>query len=383
MVIRRNPWEYDDDLGVPGDEFEPPTDLGGGGGSGGVDDGTGGGDDGTGGGDGGTGGTGGGTGGTGGTGDQGTGDTTTDPNMPDPNEYYDAGPGYQGTGDVDLGPGVVPKAGEGPGAFKSSGTGTEPEMTEWGVTDEQTVAGQLEKNYDKDSPFMEKARLKAERRHQAQGGQNSLMAQKAGMMAAMDTAFKVSFADAATYARSAEFNAAMKNQFGLAEQRFIQNSLLSEQNYKQSVELQTQMIAGQLEGIRQEYLGKGKLMDKDIAAKFALMDKEFGQFFQKAAYTAQLKEFAEQSGYQRQVSIQGMISQGNFLLQGFDSVMQYANNPNFTPEQSAAAARSGLSWFRDTFDVGEAYWASVGAGPDRGGDFPNPPSPPWWDFTGG
>jgi hypothetical protein len=276
-------------------------------------------------------------------------------------------------GKVDIGGGNVPGAGEGPGAFESSGTGADPTASEWDVTEEQTVAGQLEKNYDKDSPFMQQAAEKAQRAHQAGGGQNSLMAAKAGQEAAMETAFKVSFADAATYARSAEFNAAMKNQFGLAEQRFIQNSLLSDQNYKQSVELQTQMIAGQLEGIRQEYLGKSQLMDK-----------EFEQFFSKATYEAQLKEFAEQSGYQRQVSIQGMISNGAFLTNGFQSVMEYANREGFTPEQSAAAIKSGMAFLREGFDINEAFWASVGAGPDRGGDFPDQPFAvgyDWWDMS--
>jgi len=298
-------------------------------------------------------------------------DTTAE----DTTSPFDTQGGVDGTvkGTVDVGSGTVPEAGEGPGAFKTSNTGNDPRPSTWDVTREQTVKGQLEDNYDRGSPFMEKAGLEAERKHLAGGGQNSLMAKKAGQSAAMDVAFKVSFADAATYARSAEFNAAMKNQFGLAEQRFIQNSLLSEQNYKQSVELQTQMIAGQLEGIRQEYLGKGMLMDK-----------EFDQFFSKATYEAQLKEFAEQSGYQRQVSIQGMISNGAFLTNGFQSVMEYANREGFTPEQSAAAVRSGMQFLREGFDINEAFWASVGAGPDSGGTFPEQPfgdSYEWWNFS--
>lgn len=295
--------------------------------------------------------------------------------------------GGGGSGVIDIGSGNVPEAGEGPGAFESSGTGNDPTPTEWDVTREQTVKGQLEDVYDRDSPFMERAAERTERRHLAGGGQNSLMARKAGQEAAMDTAFKVAFADAAIYGRSAEFNAAMKNQFGLAEQRFIQNSLLSDQNYKQSVELQTQMIAGQLEGIRMEYMGRGKLADKEFGFKNALLDKEFRQFFAKATYEAELKEYAEMTGFQRQVTLQGMISNGAFLVHGFDSVMQYANNPNFTPEQSAAAARSGMGFLREGFDINEAFWASVGAGGDTG-DVSMPEQPfggsyPWWDYSGG
>jgi hypothetical protein len=304
-------------------------------------------------------------------------ETPDQPDQPDtttPSTYDTRGRRTKVTGGtVDIGSGRVPEAGEGPDPFTTSGTGNAPEPSTWDVSREQTVKGQLEDNYDRNSPFMEKAAEETSRQHLAGGGQNSLMARKAGQAAAMDVAFKVSMADAATYARSAEFNAAMKNQFGLAEQRFIQNSLLSDQNYRQSIELQTQMIAGQLEGIRQEYLGKS-----------SLMDKEFEQFFSKATYEAQLKEFAEQSGYQRQVSIQGMISNGAFLINGFNSVMEYANREGFTPEQSAAAIRSGMQFVREGFDINEAFWASVGAGPDRGGDFPNQPfnvGYEWWDFS--
>lgn len=267
---------------------------------------------------------------------------------------------------------TTPKAGEGPGAIDSSGTGPD-DATPWEVTDEQTVAGQMDKNYDRNNPFMQKAAAKAERGWQAQGGQNSLMAQKAGQSAAMDVAFKMSFEDAKTYARSAEFNAAMKNQFGLAEQRFIQNSLLSEQNYGQAVELQTQMIAGQLEGIRAQYSGKSQLMDK-----------EFAQFFDKETFKAEIREYGEQTGYQRAVALNGIISRGKFLSDGFMAVMEYANNSNFTPEQSASAVRSGMQWLRDTSDVHDAFWGSVGSSQSGEPDYAGVGTyPDWWNYPPG
>ena len=88
-----------------------------------------------------------------------------------------------------------------------STTGIPAEQVMWEVDDNQLVQKQLEKLYDRDSPFFQMARERASRAHLAAGGQNSAMAAAAGEMAAMDTAFKVAFADAATYARSAEFNA--------------------------------------------------------------------------------------------------------------------------------------------------------------------------------
>lgn len=357
MARRRDDPFYDDEVG---DSFTSGSrTVGGGAGDNQDADGTGGGGEGD------------QSGGTAGTGDTGTGDTGTgdtgDTRVDKAPAPTDPRGGTGGGVNINY---KVPEAGEGPGAIESSGTGPD-DATPWEVTEEQTVAGQMDKNYDRDNPFMQKAAAKAERGWQAQGGQNSLMAQKAGQSAAMDVAFKMSFEDAKTYARSAEFNAAMKNQFGLAEQRFIQNSLLSEQNYGQAIELQTQMIAGQLEGIAAQYQGKSQLMDK-----------EFAQFFDKETFKAEIREYGEQTGYQRAVSLQGIISRGQFLSNGFDSVMQYANNPNFTPEQSAAAIRSGMQWLRDTSDVHDAFWNSVGSSESGQPDYSQVGTyPDWWSYN--
>jgi len=219
-----------------------------------------------------------------------------------------------------------------------SGT-ADPTMTPWDVTEEQTVAGQLDKLYDRDSPFFENARQKAIRSHLAGGGQNSAMAAGFGELAAMDTAFKVAFEDARTYARSAEFNAAMANQYSLAEQRFIHNAMLSDQAFKQAAALQTQRVDAQLQSIVMDYKGRGMLMDK-----------EMDQYFLKAKqdYAYQLGVIGAQTD--ATVRVNAMQAMTNFYINGFASVMDAANNPNLTPEQSAAAMQEGMAWFRQQWD---------------------------------
>lgn len=124
-----------------------------------------------------------------------------------------------------------------------------PQATEWEVTPEQTVAGQFKSIMTEGNPVFEQVRQEVMRNHQAAGGQNSLMASRSAAMAVADVGFKIASQDAATFARSAEFNAAMKNQFGLAEQQFRHNALLSEQNFKQGIMMVRENHLAELETI--------------------------------------------------------------------------------------------------------------------------------------
>lgn len=137
-----------------------------------------------------------------------------------------------------------------------------PGPEEWEVEDEQTVAGQLEQHLDKDSPLNESIRAQVGKQAAKAGLKNSLMAMTAAEKMVVDTAFKVASQDAATYARSAEFNATMANQFSAAEQAFMHQAMLNEQNFKQSQELQQEQIRGQIAAINAKIGGQMRLADK-------------------------------------------------------------------------------------------------------------------------
>lgn len=110
-----------------------------------------------------------------------------------------------------------------------------PTATEWKVTSEQTVAGQFASIMDSDNPAFKVVQEQVRRAAAANGQANSAMATRAATMAMAEVGFQMAAADAATFARSAEFNATMQNQFGLAEQQFMHNALLNEQNFKHGV----------------------------------------------------------------------------------------------------------------------------------------------------
>jgi hypothetical protein len=284
---------------------------------------------------------------------QGPAEPTTDPKTPAseflPDDYSGEADAIRGSEELDY---TVPGAED--VDTPTSAEHEDPEMTPWDVTREQTVAGQVEDLYDRDSPFFEKARQQSIRANLAGGGQNSAMAGAMGELAAMEVAFKIGSADAATYARSAEFNAAMSNQFSLAEQEFTHKAVLSDQAFEHARSLQTQRVAAQLESIVLDYKGRNQLMDKEL-----------DQFFLKAK---QDHQYALDLLYEKtdmQMSLNNQLQLSNFFIASFQSVMEAANNPNFTPEQSAAAMREGMAYSRQQWgflaDFLSAYRSTDGA----------------------
>jgi len=313
--------------------------------------------------------------------DQGGTDTgSTDPNNPVPptqNTVPDYTPedysGEVGQNTVDPATKIdttPPPAGDVP-FVTSSGT-AEPTMTPWEVTREQTVQGQLTDLYNRDSPFFETARQRAIRSALSGGAQNSAMAGAFGELAAMDEAFKVGFADAQTYAQSAQFNAQMANQFSLAEQQFVHNALLSDQNYRQARELQTQRIAGQLKAIVADYQGRSALMDQELQNWFTQAKQAHEYQIDLLYEQGALAEGQSGRDFARTMVLNGMNTMTNFYTNAFAAVMQYANNPNFTPEQQKAAMENGMAWAQSQWDMLQAYWGQWAAG-----------GPPMQSFLGG
>lgn len=134
-----------------------------------------------------------------------------------------------------------------------------PGPTEWEVTEDQTVAGQMEKLMASDSPLLNQIKDQTALNAAKSGLKNTLMALNAGEMNAINTAFSVAQQDAQTYARSAEFNALTKNQFSAAEQAFMHSAMLSDQNFKQAKKLQREQIDGALQQIAAEVEGREDL----------------------------------------------------------------------------------------------------------------------------
>ncbi|MCY1168275.1 hypothetical protein D9M73_82630 [compost metagenome] len=82
--------------------------------------------------------------------------------------------------------------------------------TAWNVTNDQTVAGQVAKIVDPNSPIIQQARSQAAQVANDRGLMNSSIAMTAADDAAYRTAVPIATADAATYAKAAGYNADSK-----------------------------------------------------------------------------------------------------------------------------------------------------------------------------
>lgn len=86
---------------------------------------------------------------------------------------------------------------------------------QWGITSEQTMAGQMNGLIAKNSPHIQLAEMRARERANEMGLVNSSMAVTAGQMAAYDAAMPIAQNDANTHAKAAGYNADIANQFSM------------------------------------------------------------------------------------------------------------------------------------------------------------------------
>lgn len=102
----------------------------------------------------------------------------------------------------------------------------------WNVTGDQTVAGQLEKLLKQGSPLLEMARTKALQAENMNGRLNTTMAAQSADAAVYDKALDIATPDAATYARSGEYNATADNTFSRDANAFTREGLMANFNVK-------------------------------------------------------------------------------------------------------------------------------------------------------
>lgn len=97
-------------------------------------------------------------------------------------------------------------------------TGNQATAADWEVKPNQTVQSQVKDIIATNSPLMQQAETRALQKANTRGLLNSSLAVGAGQAAVLDAATPIATADAATNARSAEFNAGAKQQIGLSNQ---------------------------------------------------------------------------------------------------------------------------------------------------------------------
>ena len=195
-----------------------------------------------------------------------------------------------------------------------------PQATQWEVTEDQLVENRFASVMDSDNPAFQVVQEAIRRKHAASGQANSAMADRAAVMAVAEVGFQIAAADAATFARSAEFNAAMSNQFGLAQQAFMHQALLSEQNFRQGVMM-----------LREDHLAQVEMANAQLEANAQLMGME-------ASINLQMERVKQQN------VLAQMDRAHNQNLSAMDAQMQFdwnraEQNQRMSLEQMSAQGR--------------------------------------------
>lgn len=97
----------------------------------------------------------------------------------------------------------------------ASGSAELGSPTRWNVDPTQTVEGRIQSIINPNNPLMQQARTRAMEQANARGLMNSSLAATAGESAMIDAAMPIAQADAATFAKSASYNADQSNQFAV------------------------------------------------------------------------------------------------------------------------------------------------------------------------
>jgi hypothetical protein len=183
----------------------------------------------------------------------------------------------------------------------------------WDVTADQTVQGQMDQivGHMQENPVYQSLAASLERAQASHGGENSLMAETAAYNGVVNLAFQVASADAATYARSAEFNASTANQFALSNRQFMQQALLSTQNYQQSQVLQSQQIQGNLQSVSMQIAGQ--IRATSIGANAQVASAQIGAAAQRAAASISAGAALASANIQRQTAMDSINA--NFQAQ--------------------------------------------------------------------
>jgi len=298
---------------------------------------------------------------------------------------------------------------------------------DWTVTDEQTVQGQMKKLTTDlaTNPVYQSLAEEMKRVNAAAGGGNSLMAESAAYDKVIGLAFNIATSDAATYAKSAEFNASMANQFGLAKNNFIYQALLSDQNYAQSQILQSNQIKGNIDSIDRQISGQlestriaGKAQIKsaqasasgqiasaniyadasvknaELSARTSLQEAEMQRqttldslaidYQSKSALQIQggeidiakigatgamqkdVNEASAVSQYQKQSSLNYQTWMGNSLIQTSADIAATGRTPGLTDAQQANATKTLVDIWKTNNDLMSSAFASSSHGVNDG-----------------
>lgn len=253
--------------------------------------------------------------------------------------------------------------------------------TNWNVTAPQTVAGQYQQLMSAGNPAIQAAEQSTIRANAANGGNNSLMAQTAATLAGSQVALTIAAQDAQTYAAAGQYNATAANSFAQAQNQFIQNASLSQQNFEQGVALLKDQTNQSMEQLYAQIKGSAVTASINLNAQLDTikaqtnstleqMDKTFAQTTStnatQEAYAqsnAAVGEAYTQANANQNYGISVRLSylsavstQQNALM---NTIAAIQSNPNINTAQAQAGIKDAVDQFNSFMTMNNAYYASM------------------------
>lgn len=235
----------------------------------------------------------------------------------------------------------------------SGATGAPPaakmSTTDWKVTPDQTVQGQLSNVLDSGSPVLQKAQADAMQTANSRGLLNSSIAAGAGTAAVLDKALQIATPDAQTNAAAGQFNANASN-------------ASSSQNASATNALQSQQL-----GII------SSAASQDASAKNASSQQQFSAALQTALANADASNKASLTAFggavqtnlanieaQFKQQLQTSASAAAMYQSTISTIGQILNNKDLTPE----AMQNAINQEMNAFQTSMKMQAAIGAIPD-------------------
>ncbi len=225
-------------------------------------------------------------------------------------------------------------------------------MTRWDVAPNETVRSQLQQIIAEDSPLMQQARARAMQTANTRGLLNSSMAATAGESALYDAAMPIATQDAATYARSGEFNANTANTFSRDNNAFVRDAYMADFNVQanewaaqqqfdrdyrtldrqQQLTLERDAIQNGYQSARDQFAAQQQTIrdDKDITARMSLGQMDL------AGRMASVQPDTSLARTQMQIDHDNRNLLNSTRADGVDKIFRI-NTSDLSPEQKDAA----------------------------------------------
>jgi len=219
----------------------------------------------------------------------------------------------------------------GAGGHQSNASAAGSTFTPWQVTPQQTVQQQAYDVINRDSPLMQQARGRAMQAMNERGLINSSLGIQAGQDAVMDRALQIAQPDAATFARSGEFNAGQQNAWNLAQQELGMKG--DQFNQELAFKREAMMLDADL---------KRELMDKETKYK-SLLEGDAAFNKQYAMYVDSLYQIDKDPNLSAEAKQAAKFQQARMLedyatLRGLNLNLDFSSR--FRPAEATAPAPS-------------------------------------------